>query len=53
VAEKLTYPKLWGLDESRRQADLLVAEAKEIVAVYGAKSAPLMAIADYIIARKN
>jgi geranylgeranyl diphosphate synthase, type II len=53
VAEKLTYPKLWGLDESRRQADLLVAEAKEIVSVYGDKAAPLMAIADYITARKN
>jgi geranylgeranyl diphosphate synthase, type II len=53
VAEKLTYPKLWGIDESRRQADLLVAEAQEIVAVYGDKAAPLMAIADYITARKR
>ncbi len=53
VAEKLTYPKLWGLDESRRQADSLVAEAQEIVSVYGDKAAPLMAIADYITARKN
>ncbi|MBE9028563.1 polyprenyl synthetase family protein [filamentous cyanobacterium LEGE 11480] len=53
TAEKLTYPKLWGLDESRRQADKLVAEAKDIVSIYGEKSAPLMAIADYITARKN
>jgi geranylgeranyl diphosphate synthase type II len=53
TAEKLTYPKLWGIEESRRQAANLVAEAKEIVAAYGEKSAPLMAIADYITARKN
>ncbi|NJN48527.1 MAG: polyprenyl synthetase family protein, partial [Alkalinema sp. RL_2_19] len=53
TAQKLTYPKLWGLDESRRQADTLVAEAQDIVSVYGEKSAPLMAIAEYITARKN
>jgi geranylgeranyl diphosphate synthase, type II len=53
TAEKLTYPKLWGIDESRRQADSLVAEAKEIVMAYGEKALPLAAIADYITARKN
>lgn len=53
AAEKLTYPKLWGIEESRRRADTLVDEAKAIVAVYGEKAAPLMAIADYIAARKN
>jgi geranylgeranyl diphosphate synthase, type II len=52
-SEKLTYPKLWGIDESRRQADELVAEAKEIVLAYGEKALPLAAIADYITARKN
>jgi geranylgeranyl diphosphate synthase, type II len=53
TAEKLTYPKLWGIDESRRQADALVDEAQSIVATYGEKSAPLIALADYITARKN
>jgi geranylgeranyl diphosphate synthase, type II len=53
TAEKLTYPKLWGLDQSRLEAANLVAEAKEIVSHYGEKSAPLMAIADYIVARKS
>ncbi|MFM2429024.1 MAG: hypothetical protein RLZZ511_237 [Cyanobacteriota bacterium] len=53
TAEKLTYPKLWGIDESRRQANALVDEAQEIVAGYGEKSAPLIALADYITARKN
>ena len=52
TAEKATYPKLWGLDESRRQAQELVNQAKAEVSGYGAKALPLMAIADYITARK-
>jgi geranylgeranyl diphosphate synthase, type II len=52
-SEKLTYPKLWGLDQSRQQADDLITEAKEIIASYGDRAAPLAAIADYITARKH
>jgi geranylgeranyl diphosphate synthase, type II len=52
-AQKATYPKLWGLEESKRQADKLVAEAKAIVAEFGDKSQPLQALADYITNRKN
>jgi geranylgeranyl diphosphate synthase, type II len=52
-SEKLTYPKLWGLDQSRQQADDLITEAKEIIAPYGDRAAPLAAIADYITARKH
>lgn len=52
TAEKATYPKLWGLDESRRQAQELVNQAKAEVSGYGTKALPLMAIADYITARK-
>jgi geranylgeranyl diphosphate synthase, type II len=52
-SEKLTYPKLWGLDQSRQQANDLIAEAKEIIAPYGDRAAPLAAIADYITARKH
>lgn len=52
TAEKATYPKLWGLDESRRQAQELVNQAKAEVSGYGPKALPLMAIADYITARK-
>jgi geranylgeranyl diphosphate synthase, type II len=53
TAEKATYPKLWGLEESRRQAQELVHQAKAEVSGYGEKALPLMAIADYITARKN
>jgi geranylgeranyl diphosphate synthase, type II len=53
TSEKATYPKLWGLEESRRQANELVAEAKAAIISYGDRALPLMAIADYITSRKN
>ncbi len=52
-AQKATYPKLWGLEESKRQADKLVAEAKSILAEFGDRAIPLQALADYITDRKN
>jgi geranylgeranyl diphosphate synthase, type II len=52
-AQKATYPKLWGLEESRRQADKLVFEAKTILAEFGDRARPLQALADYITDRKN
>lgn len=50
---KTTYVKLLGLEGSRAEAAKIVAEAKEAVAPYGEKAAPLLAIADYIVDRKN
>jgi geranylgeranyl diphosphate synthase, type II len=52
-AQKATYPKLWGLAESKHQADKLVAEAKTILAEFGDRARPLQALADYITDRKN
>lgn len=52
-AQKATYPSIWGLEESRRQADQLIAEAKAELATFGDKAQPLLALADYITARKN
>ncbi len=52
-AQKATYPKLWGLEESKRQADKLVAEAKAILAEFGDRAQPLQALADFITDRKN
>ncbi len=52
-SQKATYPKLWGLEESKRQADKLVAEAKLVLAEFGDRAKPLQALADYIIDRKN
>lgn len=52
-AQKVTYPSLWGIDESRRQAAQLIAEAKAEIAPFGPKADPLKALADYITARKH
>lgn len=51
TAQKVTYPSLWGLEESRRQADQLIKAAKESLAEFGELNRPLLAIADYIVAR--
>ena len=50
---KTTYVKLLGLEGSRAEAAKIVAEAKEAVAPFGEKATPLLAIADYIVNRKN
>jgi geranylgeranyl diphosphate synthase type II len=52
-AQKATYPSLWGIDESRRQAQQLIQEAKAALADFGERAQPLVAIADYITARKS
>jgi len=52
-AQKATYPGFWGIEESRRQAGQLVLEAQAEIASFGEKAQPLMAIADYITARKH
>ena len=56
AADKTTYPKLLGLEESRCRAEALVAEAKAALAPWcagegEAKAAPLLALADYITSR--
>ncbi|MFM9264164.1 geranylgeranyl diphosphate synthase CrtE [Tychonema sp. BBK16] len=50
-AGKVTYPSLWGIEESRRQAKQLVADAQAQLAVFGNKAQSLLAIADYITSR--
>jgi geranylgeranyl diphosphate synthase, type II len=52
-SQKATYPSLWGIEESQRQANQLIAEAKAELTLWGEKAQPLMAIADYITARKH
>jgi geranylgeranyl diphosphate synthase type II len=51
TADKSTYPKLLGLEESRRRADALVAEAKAALQPWPGRAAPLLALADYITSR--
>lgn len=53
AAAKATYPKFWGLDESRRKADSLIAAAKQQLAPYGDRAVPLLALADFITNRSH
>lgn len=53
VADKTTYPKLLGLDGARAEAQRLTEEAKKELEVFGDRAIPLLALADYIINRKN
>ncbi|WP_413175744.1 geranylgeranyl diphosphate synthase CrtE [Anabaena azotica] len=52
-AEKVTYPSLWGIEESRAKAQKLVEEACLELAFYGDKAVPLQAIAHFIINRDH
>ena len=51
IADKTTYPKLLGLDESRKRAKDLIANSKEVIGPWKNKAFPLLALADYIIDR--
>lgn len=52
-AQKVTFPSIWGIEESRNQAQKLVQEAKEQLEPFGERAIPLMAIADFITTRSN
>jgi geranylgeranyl diphosphate synthase type II len=49
--DKATYPKLFGLDESRRMAQQEVSRAVAVLDEFGAAAEPLRAIARYIVER--
>lgn len=50
-AQKVTYPSIWGLEESQRQAQQLFEAAAAELAPFGEKAIPLVAIANFIISR--
>jgi geranylgeranyl diphosphate synthase type II len=52
-AEKVTYPSLCGIEESRAKAQQLVEEACVELAFYGDKAIPLQSIAHFIINRDH
>ena len=52
-AQKATYPSLLGIEESKHQAQKLITEAKAELVSFGERAIPLMAIADFVIARNH
>lgn len=53
ATEKATWPAVFGLEQSRRDADRLIEEAFEALAPYGERAEPLKAVARYLVERKN
>ncbi|KAL0798551.1 hypothetical protein Bca101_053726 [Brassica carinata] len=54
VADKLTYPKMMGLEKSREFAEKLSRDARDQLLGFDSdKVAPLLALADYIANRQN
>jgi len=49
--DKLTYPRLYGIEPSRRRAQALSAEALRRLKPFGKAAAPLRELAEYIVAR--
>ncbi|MCE5312322.1 MAG: polyprenyl synthetase family protein [Nitrospiraceae bacterium] len=51
--KKMTYPKLYGIEESRRKAQALVDSAVEALSVFDSKADPLREIARYLLIRQS
>ncbi|MDZ8189477.1 MAG: polyprenyl synthetase family protein [Nostoc sp. ChiSLP02] len=52
-AKKVTFPSLWGLEESRAKAQELIVAACAELEPFGEKAKPLQAIAHFIVSRNN
>ena len=53
AAEKTTYPALFGIDESLKKADKLVADAFVQLEPFGARASTLKELARYLVERKK
>lgn len=51
--EKATFPSVWGVEESRKQARDLTEKAKQSIARLGDKAVLLEVLADYMLTRKS
>ena len=51
--KKMTYPRLYGIDESRKKAKELIDTAIGALPVFDQEAEPLRAIARYLYERKN
>jgi len=53
ASEKVTYPALFGIEESARQADALVAAAGNALASFGERAGTLKSLAHFLVERKK
>ncbi|MFQ4142007.1 geranylgeranyl diphosphate synthase CrtE [Chlorogloeopsis sp. ULAP02] len=52
-AKKVTYPSLWGIEESRKQAQKLIEAACAELEPFGKAAEPLVALAHFITSRNH
>ena len=53
AAEKVTYPSLFGIDESLKKADSLADSAANALASFGQRAATLKSLAEFLVKRKK
>jgi len=53
AAQKVTYPALFGIEESERKADSLVSAAFSELESFGERAETLKALARYLVERKK
>src|ERR1700678_2715454 len=53
AAQKATYPAIFGLEKSRKEADRLTQRARAALKPFGKAAAPLEAIADFLLKRES
>jgi geranylgeranyl diphosphate synthase type II len=50
---KMTYPRLYGMQKSKEIAEKLISDAKAALTVFSSEADPLRAIADYLLTRRS
>lgn len=53
ASEKATWPAVYGVEQSLRDAQSLIAEAFAQIAIYGERAEPLRAVARYLVERTH
>jgi geranylgeranyl diphosphate synthase type II len=53
TADKATWPAVYGLEQSLKDADRLIAEAFAALEPFGEQADGLKAVARYLVERKN
>lgn len=52
-SDKATWPAVFGIEQSRKDGDRLIAEAFAAIGSFGSKADPLKAVAQFLVERKN
>ena len=53
ATEKATWPAVYGIEQSRRDAAMLIDEAFAALEPYGSRAEGLKSVARYLVERKN